>query len=60
MVPLAKITNISLVRPPPGRVLGCGTLVIESAGKDHPLSSVTYLPQPDQIWAGLSRQVMPG
>ena len=37
MMPLLKVTDMSYARPPAGRVLGYGEIVIESAGRDQAL-----------------------
>jgi len=49
MMPLAKIADIRVEQPLPGRVLGYGTFLIESAGQGHPLSDIKYVPRPEKI-----------
>jgi membrane protein YdbS with pleckstrin-like domain len=50
MMPLMKVTDMSYSRPPVGRVLGYGEIVLESAGQDQALRRVTYLPDPDELY----------
>jgi uncharacterized membrane protein YdbT with pleckstrin-like domain len=50
MMPLIKITDMSYSRPPIGRLLGYGEIVIESAGQDQALRRIRHLPQPDGLY----------
>jgi membrane protein YdbS with pleckstrin-like domain len=50
MMPLIKVTDMSFSRPPLGRLLGYGEIVIESAGQDQALRRITYLPDPDALY----------
>ena len=50
MMPLVKVTDMSYARPPAGRVLGYGEIVIESAGQDQALRRITHLPHPDALY----------
>ncbi len=50
MMPLLKVTDMSYSRPPVGRLLGYGELVLESAGQDQALRTITHLPDPDQLY----------
>lgn len=50
MMPLLKVTDMSYSRPPLGRVLGYGQIVIESAGHDQALRTITHLPDPDVLY----------
>lgn len=50
MMPLLKVTDMSYSRPPLGRVLGYGQIVIESAGQDQALRTITHLPDPDALY----------
>ena len=50
MMPLMKVTDLSFSRPPIGRVLGYGEIVIESAGQDQALRKITYLPEPNELY----------
>jgi membrane protein YdbS with pleckstrin-like domain len=50
MMPLLKVTDMSYSRPPVGRLLGYGELVLESAGQDQALRTITHLPNPDALY----------
>lgn len=56
-MPLDKLTDLIYHRSVPGRILGYGTIVVETAGQDQALSSIDYLPQPDRVYRQISRQV---
>jgi hypothetical protein len=45
-----KVTDMSYSRPPVGRVLGYGEIVLESAGQDQALRRITFLPNPDDLY----------
>ncbi|MDQ3767416.1 MAG: PH domain-containing protein [Actinomycetota bacterium] len=45
-MPLSKMTDITYHRSLAGRVLGYGSLLLESAGQDQALSKITHLPHP--------------
>jgi hypothetical protein len=47
MMPLIKVTDMSYERSIPGRILGFGRFVMESAGHDQALRKVNWVPQPD-------------
>ncbi|PKQ31485.1 MAG: hypothetical protein CVT62_08860 [Actinobacteria bacterium HGW-Actinobacteria-2] len=50
MMPLEKVTDMSYGRSPIGQVLGYGEFVLESAGQEQALRSVTHVPHPDQLY----------
>jgi membrane protein YdbS with pleckstrin-like domain len=50
MMPLIKVTDLSFVRPPVGRLLGYGEFVIESAGQDQVLRRIRHVPNPDALY----------
>jgi membrane protein YdbS with pleckstrin-like domain len=50
MMPLMKVTDMSYSRPPIGRILGYGEIVLESAGQDQALRKVNFLPNPDDLY----------
>lgn len=54
MMPLSKITDLTVNRSVLGRMLGYGTLVLESAGQDQALSKVEYVPEPEAIYLEIS------
>ena len=53
MMPLLKVTDLSYNRSPAGRLLGYGEFVLESAGQDQAMRSVTFLPSPDELYADI-------
>jgi len=48
MMPLMKVTDMSYERSVPGRLLGYGRFVMESAGQDQALHKVNWVPRPDR------------
>jgi len=54
MMPLTKITDLTIHEPLLGRILGYGTLVAESAGQDQALKEIQYLPDPLLAWHTIS------
>ncbi len=54
MMRLSKVTDVTYYRSVPGRVLGYGTIIIESAGQDQAMHDLTYLPEPDSVYAELN------
>jgi membrane protein YdbS with pleckstrin-like domain len=50
MMPLIKVTDLSFARPPVGRLLGYGEIVIESAGQDQALRRIRHIPNPDELY----------
>jgi uncharacterized membrane protein YdbT with pleckstrin-like domain len=54
MMPLKKITDLTVDRSILGRMLGYGTIVLESAGQDQALSKVEYCPEPEAVYLEIS------
>ncbi len=54
MMPLTKVTDLTVNRSIMGRMLGYGTLVLESAGQDQALSTVEYVPEPEAVYLEIS------
>src|SRR5262245_13705359 len=50
MMPLGKVTDMRYERTFWGRLLGYGKFVLESAGQDQALSTINYLPNPDDLY----------
>src|SRR6266568_2385245 len=50
MMPLVKVTDMSFQRSAMGRLLGYGEFILESAGQDQALRTVTYIPYPEQLY----------
>lgn len=57
MMPLTKVTDLTYERTVPGRILGYGTLVIESAGQIQALNRISYVPQPEEFYEAISELV---
>jgi hypothetical protein len=54
MMPMAKVTDMRYDRTVPGRILGYGVFVLESAGQDQALSVVKFVPDPDKHYRQIS------
>jgi hypothetical protein len=54
MMPLSKITDLTIREPLLGRILGYGTLLAESPGQDQSLTRVDFLPEPQFVWHTIS------
>ncbi|HEU5416862.1 MAG TPA: PH domain-containing protein [Streptosporangiaceae bacterium] len=50
MMPLSKVTDMSFRRTFPGRLLGYGELIVESAGQNQALDRVPFIPYPEQLY----------
>lgn len=50
MMPLGKVTDMRFERSATGRILGYGTFIVESAGKDQALHRIDHLPYPEQLY----------
>jgi uncharacterized membrane protein YdbT with pleckstrin-like domain len=57
MMPLGKVTDLTFRRSLGGRILGYGTIVVESAGQIQALNRIDYLPRPEEIYEALSELV---
>lgn len=49
MMPITKVTDLTFERSVMGRILGYGTLVVESAGQIQALNRIEYLPSPEEV-----------
>ncbi len=54
MMPLSKITDLTIREPLLGRIPGYGTLLAESPGQDQSLTRVDFLPEPQFVWHTIS------
>ena len=54
MLPVGKVTDMNLLRPRAGRLLGYGTLKIESTAQNQDLETIKYLSQPEAFFAAIS------
>jgi uncharacterized membrane protein YdbT with pleckstrin-like domain len=57
MMPLSKVTDLTFERTLDGRMLGYGTIVVESAGQIQALNRITYVPRPEEIYEALSELI---
>jgi uncharacterized membrane protein YdbT with pleckstrin-like domain len=57
MMPLAKVTDLTFERSIRGRILGYGTLIVESAGQIQALNRIDYMPRPEEVYEALSELV---
>lgn len=57
LMPITKVTDMSYTRPVIGRILGYGTLRVESAGQKQDLEKIDYLPQPETVYDGISELI---
>jgi hypothetical protein len=57
MMPLTKVTDLTFERTLNGRMLGYGTMVIESAGQIQALNRIDFLPDPEEVYEAISELV---
>lgn len=57
MMPLMKVTDMSYERSIPGRLLGYGRFVMESAGQDQALHKVNWVPRPDDNYRAICAEI---
>jgi membrane protein YdbS with pleckstrin-like domain len=50
MMPLSKVQDMSFHRTFPGRLLGYGEFIVESASQDQALRNIEYIPYPEQLY----------
>ncbi len=50
MMPLGKVQDMSFRRTFPGRLLGYGEFIVESASQDQALRNIEYIPYPEQLY----------
>ena len=49
MMPLSKVTDLTFQRSLRGRLLGYGTVFVESAGQIQALNRIDYIPGPEEV-----------
>lgn len=59
MMPMSKVTDMSFQRSFLGRILGYGEFILESAGQDQALSTVNYIPYPEQLYLEVCAVLFP-
>jgi membrane protein YdbS with pleckstrin-like domain len=57
MMPLTKVTDLTYERSALGRLLGFGTVVVESAGQIQAFNRIDHLPEPELIYDAISELV---
>jgi hypothetical protein len=57
MMPLGKVTDLTFERTVTGRMLGYGTIIVESAGQIQALNRIEYVPDPEEIYEALSELI---
>jgi uncharacterized membrane protein YdbT with pleckstrin-like domain len=57
MMPIGKVTDLTYKRTLSGRMLGYGTMIVESAGQIQALNKIEFLPQPVQVYDAISELV---
>jgi hypothetical protein len=60
MMPLMKVTVMSYNRTILGRMIGYGEFVLESAGEEQALRTVSYLPRPDELYEEICTEIFGG
>jgi uncharacterized membrane protein YdbT with pleckstrin-like domain len=59
MMPMGKVSDINLDRSLLGRIIGYGTIVLESTGQDQALRNVVFMPYPEQLYFDISSMIFP-
>lgn len=57
MMPLGKVTDLTFERTMTGRIMGYGTMIIESAGQIQALNRIDYMPRPEEIYEALAELI---
>lgn len=57
MMPIGKVTDLTYERTWLGRMLGYGTLIVESAGQIQALNRIEFLPKPELVYDAISELV---
>jgi uncharacterized membrane protein YdbT with pleckstrin-like domain len=57
MMPLGKVTDLTFQRSMGGRLLGYGSLIVESAGQIQALNRIDYMPRPEEVYEALSELI---
>lgn len=59
MLPLTKVTEMRFQRTLPGRLLGYGEFVVESAGPEQALRHVRFIPYPEDLYVLICGMLFP-
>lgn len=57
MMPVSKVTDLTYERSLNGRMMGYGTIIIESAGQIQALNRIEYVPKPEEVNDAISELV---
>ena len=57
MMPLGKVTDLTFERTFTGRLVGYGTMIIESAGQIQALNKIEFMPRPEEIYEALTELI---
>jgi len=57
MMPLSKVTDLTFERTVAGRMLGYGTVIVESAGQNQAFEKIKYVPRPEEVYEAISEMI---
>ena len=57
MMPLSKVTDLTFERTVAGRMLGYGTVIVESAGQNQAFEKIKYVPRPEEVYEAISERI---
>jgi uncharacterized membrane protein YdbT with pleckstrin-like domain len=57
MMPLSKVTDLTFERTMAGRMLGYGTVIVESAGQNQAFEKIKYVPRPEEVYEAISEMI---
>lgn len=57
MMPISKVTDLTYQESLSGRMLGYGSIIVESAGQIQALNRIDYLPRPKEFYDTISELV---
>jgi membrane protein YdbS with pleckstrin-like domain len=60
IMPLVKVTDLTFYRSSTGLLLGYGRFIVESAGQDQALSTIDFVPRPEQLYIQISSLLFGG
>jgi membrane protein YdbS with pleckstrin-like domain len=59
MIPYSGLTGLKLRRSTMGRLIGYGQFILEPAGQDQALRTVSFLPYPEQLYLEVCGLIFP-
>jgi membrane protein YdbS with pleckstrin-like domain len=60
IMPLVKVTDLTFYRSSTGLMLGYGKFIVESAGQDQALSTIDFVPRPEELYIQISNLLFGG